>query len=48
MEMLTRSPKFESMVYPVLEDGVTITREYLNEGRQRISIELMLGEIIVE
>ena len=48
MEMLSRSPSFQNLSYPVLDDGMTITREYLNEGRQRISIELMLGEIIVE
>ena len=47
MEMLTKSP-MEKLVYPVMGDGVTISREYLNEARQRISIELMLGEIIVE
>jgi hypothetical protein len=48
MEMLSKSPKIANISYPVLEDGVTISREYMNEGRQRISIELMLGEIIVE
>jgi hypothetical protein len=48
MEMLTRSPTFHNLTYPVLEDGVTISRDFLNECRQRISIELMLGDIIVE
>ena len=51
MENLGRGGIIKSALlsYPVKEsDGVTIERAFLSEARQRLSIELMLGEIIVD
>lgn len=48
LEMISQTGITKSLSYPVLEDGITITKQYLNEARQRLSVELMLGHIIVE
>jgi Ulp1 family protease len=53
LESIARTGRTESLTngcdtYKTLPDGVTISQECLNEGRQRIAVELMLGELIVE